>query len=116
MPGLRVGVVLGTRRLADLVGADTARSLLETSRVFDADEALRLGFVTAVGEEPGWRETIEACAASACELPRDAHQALLSRTIPDTRDADMAALVTSVSRPGLRRRIEAFLSQSRQGR
>ena len=42
MPGLRFGIVLGTRRLAHRIGADAARDILATSRTLAADEALRL--------------------------------------------------------------------------
>jgi enoyl-CoA hydratase/carnithine racemase len=40
MPGLRFGIVLGTRRLAHRIGADAARDVLATSRTLAADEAL----------------------------------------------------------------------------
>ncbi|MCX7135091.1 MAG: enoyl-CoA hydratase/isomerase family protein [Proteobacteria bacterium] len=43
MPGLRFGLVLGTRRLAHRIGADAARDVLATSRTFDAAAALKLG-------------------------------------------------------------------------
>src|SRR3546814_3561918 len=51
MPGLGFGIVLGTRRLMARVGADAARSIQNETRTFDAAEALRLGFATAVAAE-----------------------------------------------------------------
>ena len=44
MPGLQFGIVLGTRRLARLIGADAAFDLLETSLIFTADDALGMAF------------------------------------------------------------------------
>src|SRR5688572_31115635 len=38
LPGLRFGVVLGTRRLASRIGTDNARDVLSASRTFDAEE------------------------------------------------------------------------------
>ena len=39
MPGLQFGIVLGTRRLAALIGGDAARDILQNSRIFDAETA-----------------------------------------------------------------------------
>lgn len=109
MPGLRFGVVLGTRRLAEVVGAGAARRLLETSAVFDAEEALACGFVTTIREPEDWPEIIAQAHASAMELPNDAHRLLLRQTVEDRRADDLAALVRSVAEPGLKQRIQAFV-------
>lgn len=116
MPGLRFGVVLGTRRLADLIGTDAARRLLESSRVFDAEEALRLGFVSQILDLDAWGQAEAEALQAATALPADAQRAMLSRTVTDTRDADMAALVASVTAPGLRDRIVKFIAQGRRPR
>ena len=47
-PGGRFGLVLGARRLAARIGRDEAFSIIASSRIFDAEEALRLGLVTAI--------------------------------------------------------------------
>ena len=114
MPGLRFGVVLGTRRLADLIGPDRARTLLETTRVFAAEEAFGLGFLTDIAAEDAWPALVEDVLAGAEILPPVAQRALLERTTPDTRDADMAALVRSVATPGLKARITAFLDEAKK--
>lgn len=114
MPGLRFGVVLGTRRLADLIGPDKARSLLEMTRVFAAEEARDLGVLTDIVAEDAWPELVEHTRAAAETLPLIAQRALLERTTPDTRDADMAALVRSVATPGLQARIAAFLDEAKK--
>lgn len=114
MPGLRFGVVLGTRRLADLIGPDQARALLETTRVFSAEEALNLGFLTDIVAEDAWPPLVERALVAAETLPSTAQRALLERTTSDTRDADMAALVRSVATPGLKTRIMAFLEEAKK--
>src|SRR5262249_62241372 len=58
MPGLRFGIVLGTRRFAALVGTDAAHEILVTSRSFGAAEAERLGFVQRLAEPAAWPEIV----------------------------------------------------------
>lgn len=115
MPGLRFGIVLGTRRLAATIGKDAARDILETSRVFGASEALDCGFLTEIREQDEWPEAIANASASATDLPVESHRELLSRTLKDRRAEDMDALVRSVSEPGLKERIQAFISASGRG-
>lgn len=108
MPGLRFGVVLGTRRLAHRVGADQARAVLSASRTFDADEALAMGFVTRVAAGSEWPQLAEAARAESEVLSPNAAAALRRQTVIDSRAEDMAALALSVSRPGLKERIRRY--------
>lgn len=108
MPGWRFGVALGTRRLVERAGADAARSLLLDSRSFAAEEGLRLGVVNTLAETRDWPATVETETARARALDPIAQRHLLELTASDTRAADMAALVMSASRPGIRDRIRAF--------
>lgn len=113
MPGLRFGVVLGTRRFAARVGADKARDILSASRTFDAEEAIDSGFLTQVAEQTDW-PAIEAAARAQCErLTPVAAAALHRNTIPDTRAEDMAALARSVCAPGLKERIRKFREEQK---
>lgn len=105
MPGWRFGIALGTRRLAARVGTDTARGILLESRQFGADEALKIGFATAVADEADWPAAVEQSARRAQALDLESTRHLLDLTIEDTRAADMVALVESSSRPGLKERI-----------
>jgi enoyl-CoA hydratase/carnithine racemase len=107
MPGWRFGLALGTRRLADRVGNDVARLLLLEDRTFDADLARAIGFATDIAPEPGWPAAI-ATASGGNALAGDAAAALLGLTVARHGEADMAALVESASRPGLRARIQAY--------
>ncbi len=108
MPGLRFGLVLGTRRLAHRIGADAARDVLATSRTFDAQEALKLGFVTRIAAQNDWPALVDAARQAADALTRPALARLNEQTVIDTRAADMAALVQSASVPGLKERIRLF--------
>jgi enoyl-CoA hydratase/carnithine racemase len=108
MPGLRFGVVLGTRRLAARIGTDKAREILSASRSFDADEALHINFLTQISEPAEWPALI-AHACAGCELLTPAAATVLRRnTLNDTRATDMAALAGSVSLPGLKERIRQY--------
>lgn len=44
-PGAALGIPIGAAKLVGLVGLGTVKDLVLTSRTFDADEALRIGFV-----------------------------------------------------------------------
>lgn len=110
MPGLRFGLVLGTRRFAALVGAARARTILESSSTFDAGEALEVGLVHAIVERDGWPETVGAAAATASALD-DVTRASLHRALLRADDnADLAELVRSAARPGLKARIAQYLA------
>lgn len=107
MPGLRFGIVLGTRRLAERIGADAAREILGSSRVFGGEEAQRMRFVDTLAAPDAWGDVI-----------RDVHRAqtldaataamLRFRVQVDTRAADLAALAESAAIPGLKERIKNF--------
>jgi len=113
MPGLRFGLVLGTRTLAERVGAARAREVLQSAQAFDAAQALAWGFATAVCAQEAWPEAI-AQAEQACEvLPEQSAAALFRATTPERRDADLAELVRSAARPGLKERIAQYHRQGR---
>lgn len=108
MPGLRFGLVLGTRRLVHRIGADAARDVLATSRTFDADEALKLGFVTQITTQTDWPALTDTARIAADALTQPALTRLNEQTVIDTRAEDMAALAQSASVPGLKERIRIF--------
>lgn len=114
MPGLRFGIALGTRRLAEVVGVNHARRLLETSAVFDAEEALGCGFIQEIIEIEDWPVVIARARDAAVGLSERSQRLLYQQTRSDQRDADLAALVRSASEPGLKLRIQAFLAGSRK--
>lgn len=108
MPGLRFGIVLGTRRLAHRVGADHARLILSASRTFGCDEALGINFITNISEPAQWSGIVQRAQAQSEQLMPAATAALHRQTTPDTRADDMNALVCSVSVPGIKERIRLY--------
>ncbi|MDB5825165.1 MAG: enoyl-CoA hydratase/isomerase family protein [Herminiimonas sp.] len=108
MPGLRFGLVLGTRRLAQRIGTDATRRILMQSVNFDAGEALTMGFLNELAQPEQWDGVIASLAKKSGGLSVAAEESLLRVTAPDTRADDLAELVTSASRPGLKERIRQY--------
>ena len=108
MPGLKFGLQLGTRRLAARVGGDGARVLLASSKDFDAEEALRIGFLREIAAATDWQPCIQRAADEAQQLAPAAAARLHAATVSDSRAVDLADLVRSVIEPGLKERIRAY--------
>lgn len=108
MPGWRFGIALGTRRLIHRIGAANTHDMLSQARVLRADQALSWGLLTDVNDEADWPAVVDAAVADARTLEQQASTDLAAICTPDTRTADLAALVTTAGRPGLKQRIEAY--------
>ena len=98
-PGAQFGIVLGTRRLAERVGADGARALVVDGGTLDSTEALACGLASSPAEP-------QTFVAPVVDAPVAAM--VRSATREDQRDADLAALVRSATVPGLQARISAY--------
>jgi len=109
MPGLKFGLVLGTRRYASLVGAERARAVLEQAAAFGAEEALRDGFASRLAAPQEWPDIERQALETASALDCDSRVQLYAALSAETPDADLARLVRSAARPGLKARIEAYL-------
>jgi enoyl-CoA hydratase len=109
MPGLKFGLVLGTRRFGALVGNANARAILEEARGFGAQEAMEIGFLTHTAEEANWPELLTQAQARAAQLDAGT-RAQLYQVLGQQAgyDADLAALVRSAAAPGLKERIRAY--------
>lgn len=109
-PGVRFGLVLGTRRLAERIGQAAALRVLTEGAVIGADEALSLGLATARTELDfaSWLETLAPLVTEAAT-----GRALKQAMRADLRDHDLAALVRSAARPGLKSRILAYRASLR---
>lgn len=109
-PGAGFGLVLGTRRLGERVGVDTARRWVLESATVSAPEALAAGLATGLLPEAqragddDWRAALAAPPA----VDRDTMAALHRAGRRDHADADLAALVRSAARPGLVARVRAY--------
>ncbi|HEY4370540.1 MAG TPA: enoyl-CoA hydratase/isomerase family protein [Burkholderiales bacterium] len=108
MPGWKFGLALGTRRLSARIGQANARRVLEAAAVVDAAEAQRLGLATQVAEPAAWGPQVARSEALAQSLTAEAQARLHGLTLADTRAADMAALVESLTAGDLKARIRAF--------
>ena len=107
-PGPAFGLVLGTGRLAGLVGDSAARQVLLAGQAIEAQRALELGLATAVIEEDAVDGAIGAVHAAATRLDAATVAALHGRTRHADDAGDLAALARSVARPGLKARVEAY--------
>lgn len=113
MPGLKFGLVLGTRRYAALVGAQRAREVLEAAQTFTATQALQDGFLSRVCSQDAWQALVQEAADTARALPIAVRKHLYQVIAPATANDDLADLVRSAARPGLKRRIAEYLEASR---
>jgi enoyl-CoA hydratase len=109
MPGLKFGLVLGTRRFADIVGAARAASVLQEAATFDAASALEMGFVHRLAETAQWDEVVDDARRKATALGDATRAALYRALAPERADADLALLVRSAAQPGLKQRIADYL-------
>ncbi|SAL72594.1 enoyl-CoA hydratase [Caballeronia udeis] len=111
MPGLRFGLILGTRRFGDLVGYAKAREILEQTKQMNAPEALNLGLVTKLVETDERPEAVADALRIATLLDRDTQHHLYRVFDKERADQDLADLVRSGSRPGLKARILNYMSE-----
>lgn len=110
MPGLRFGLVLGSRLFAERVGTDRARQVLQASQTFAAQDAQAWGFLTAIAGQEEWPAVIgQAESAAAALTPQAAARLFRVMAGEDYRDADLAELARSAAEPGIKRRIAAYL-------
>ena len=115
-PGAGFGIALGTRRLAGRVGQDRALEIVAGGRRIDQDEALSLGLVDAVIDEDGIAGEIDRATAMATRLESGILATVSGLTLEDGRARDMAALVASASRPGLKDRVMRYQEEVKRAR
>ncbi|MBN9462035.1 MAG: enoyl-CoA hydratase/isomerase family protein [Burkholderiales bacterium] len=114
-PGAGFGIVLGTRRLACRVGPFRALRWVSEGTQVPAAEALATGLATAITEMgPENDAHVDAALALLGDLgvARETFSALRATTDDGAADADLAALVRSATRPGLKARIEAYATRT----
>ncbi|MGT2433234.1 enoyl-CoA hydratase/isomerase family protein [Cupriavidus basilensis] len=119
-PGAAFGLVLGSARLAGLVGVATAREWIASGRAVRTEEALAAGLAGTVVEPEARAAALTALAARARRLDAPTQAAIHAATLggPGAADAARAAqlaeLVRSAARPGLKARIAAYREASRR--
>lgn len=105
MPGWQFGLALGTRRLSRLIGSYQAREMLIDSKTVSCEDASRWGLVSCIESEDTWDSVVMELVHRCQSLSDQSLVEMLDLTICDTRDLDLAALVRTASKPGLRQRI-----------
>jgi len=121
-PGAAFGLVLGTARLTELVGATEAAAWVQGGQLIDAAAARAGGLATrridaaeAAGEQARLLTRVSRLDGPT---QRSIHAAVGAGRRPrgDAGDAeDLARLVWSAARPGLRERIAAYRAAQRRG-
>ena len=108
MPGWNFELALGTGRLAALIGQDAARDMLIDTRSISAEQAREIGLASDLIEKDGWDDLVTTLAARARALPTEATTNMLALTGSKNAELDLAALVRSAARPGLKSRIDKY--------
>ncbi len=111
MPGWNFELALGTRRLTHLIGQDAARDLLIDTKVLSAEESLACGLATDLASQEEWPALADRLKQRATALSPLAIKHMLDLTANDSRNDDIAAIVTTAGRPGLKDRIIAYRDQ-----
>jgi enoyl-CoA hydratase/carnithine racemase len=118
MPGWNFELALGTRRLANLIGQDAARDLLIDTKALSAEESLACGLATDLAPQEDWPALTDSLQQRASALSSTAVEHMLRLTARDSRSDDIAAIVATAGRPGLKQRIMAYrdrVTASRKG-
>ncbi|MBU1357789.1 MAG: enoyl-CoA hydratase/isomerase family protein [Gammaproteobacteria bacterium] len=114
MPGLKFGLVLGTRRFGEIVGREQASSLQEEAATFDATRALEMNFLHGIVEQADWPGVVQQARTRAAALPEWSRHALYEVLASREADTDLAWLVRSAARPGLQQRIADYLRPAQE--
>ncbi|KQX25986.1 MULTISPECIES: enoyl-CoA hydratase/isomerase family protein [unclassified Sphingomonas] len=115
-PGSKFGIVLGTRRLRAITGAATAFDLVLSGAPIGSDVALSCGIAQALELVEQWPAWQSAWIARQTRLDSGMAEMLSARMRDDGRDADLAALVRSAARPGLKSRLAAYADAVRRAK
>ena len=109
MPGPRFGVVLGSRRLTDLVGEDAFRRLVLRDGPFSAQDGCAEGYLTKIAEKSEWMDIESRILTDVSSIDAGTYDGILSQQRRDLRDSDLAALVRSGSEGSLKTNILSHL-------
>ncbi len=107
-PGWNFELALGTRRLERLIGKDAAFDILLDGRTVAAPEAKTLGLATDIVDQSDWSKTVNMLTTRAVQMPKFSTQHMRSLTTHDTRAQDIASVVATAGRPGLKDRILTY--------
>mgnify|MGYP000998536877 CR=1 FL=1 len=110
-PGIKFGLILGTRRFQKIVGTQNALAILSSTKTFDAAESIKIGFMQQLCEQERWQEVIEQAEEEVNILSPLTRQNLYRVLYSHAEsDENLAALVRSAAVPGLKERIRNYLN------
>ncbi|WP_430245332.1 enoyl-CoA hydratase/isomerase family protein [Neorhizobium sp. DAR64861/K0K2] len=112
-PGAAFGLVLGTSRLAGRIGRDHARACLTGGLTLTDTVALAQGLATDLVAADGLEGLLSAIGLAGHRLEADTVRALHAATDAADYDSDLANLVRSASRAGVRERIRSYRDKVR---
>ena len=107
-PGVRFGIILGTRRLAHSIGREAARRMLAATAPIPLDDAIAAGMVHETAAVEGWPALIADMAVAKTSLDARMARLVAERFDPGKDDEDLAALVRSAAEPGLKDRVATY--------
>lgn len=108
-PGARFGLILGSRRLAQCVGADVAQALIGSADKAGSERLLEAGLLTELCERAQWPQREQQLLSQVTQVQPATRAQVLAALRPDTRAIDMADLVASASPLDIKQRIAAYL-------
>jgi enoyl-CoA hydratase/carnithine racemase len=111
MPGLKFGLVLGSRRFSELVGRAKALDVLQEAKTITALEAREMGLVNDVREWTDWPGIATDAQRVAKALPIQAQKQLYQALDAELPDQDMANLVRSAAYPSLKKRLSEYFGE-----
>lgn len=110
-PGARFGLILGSHRLAECVGADVAQGLIGSPEKIGATRMREIGLLNEVIETTQWPQHVQRVLHQVNQVSPQARAQVLRLLRPDTRAEDMMELVRSASHPDIKARIAAYLGR-----
>ena len=115
-PGTRFGVVLGTRHLAAVIGAQLAREILVEGRMLDAGGAVECGLLSTLCAEDKIAVRVDEILRGAEATDVETMRAILRLTRDAPSERDRTELLRSVSRDGLAERMRQHARRANEER
>lgn len=104
-PGTGFGLALGAGRLAARVGTDAALALLRSARPIEAAQAEARGLASEIVATAERAARLDRLGRDEIRIAPETLHLILTQTLPAEDQNDLATLVRSAARPGLKHRI-----------
>jgi enoyl-CoA hydratase/carnithine racemase len=116
LPGTNFGLVLGSGRLAARVGIDAALALLRAGKAVDATSAKASGLVSEIVASKERAGRLDRLTHEETPIEPETFGLILELALPASDQNDLANLVRSAARPGLKRRIMDYAAAGKRQR